>query len=197
MNRRLDATLRWAALIVTDRRWAAPLSALALGFGLFVGVAIGPSTAGSLATGGAQIIEIPGLGGVIGGGEGGDESGGSSTAFAGPAPSASEGGGGATPSSGAAFPSLATVPSGESTFAAPTLPAEQPSAEAVPDTALPDGTGPSLAVADAVVAAAPDAPTASECADLTAILVQIYVDDPVGLPYGDSAGLQAALCPPS
>jgi hypothetical protein len=192
MSRRLDATFRWAALIVTDRRWAAPLSALALGFGLFIGVAIGPSAAGSLATGGAQIIEIPGLGGVVGGGEDGDGDGGPSTAFAGPAASASEGGGGAIPSSGAAFPSLATVPSGESTFAEP----EQPPAEAEPDAALPDGTGPSLAVADAVVAAPPDAPTASECADLTAILVQIYVDDPVGLPYGDSAELQAALCPP-
>lgn len=55
--------LRWAALPITDRRWAAPLSAVALGFGLFVGVAIGPGTAGTLAGGAAQIIEIPDLGG--------------------------------------------------------------------------------------------------------------------------------------
>jgi hypothetical protein len=54
--------LRWGALPVTDRRWAAPLAAIALGFGLFVGVAIGPGTAGTFATGAAQIIEIPGLG---------------------------------------------------------------------------------------------------------------------------------------
>jgi hypothetical protein len=53
--------LRWAALPITDRRWAAPLSAVALGFGLFVGVAIGPGAAGTFATGAAQIIEIPGF----------------------------------------------------------------------------------------------------------------------------------------
>ncbi|HEX5610400.1 MAG TPA: hypothetical protein VFX45_09960 [Solirubrobacterales bacterium] len=39
--------LRWAALPVTDRRWAAPLCAAALGFGLFAGVAISPGTSGS------------------------------------------------------------------------------------------------------------------------------------------------------
>jgi hypothetical protein len=54
--------LRWAALPITDRRWAAPLSAVALGFGLFVGVAIGPGATGTFATGAAQIIEIPGFG---------------------------------------------------------------------------------------------------------------------------------------
>jgi hypothetical protein len=52
--------LRWAGLPITDRRWAAPLSALALGFGLFVGVAIGPGASGTLATNAAQVIEIPG-----------------------------------------------------------------------------------------------------------------------------------------
>jgi hypothetical protein len=55
--------LRWAALPVTDRRWAAPLSAVALGFGLFVGVAIGPGAAGTLATGVPQVIELPGFSG--------------------------------------------------------------------------------------------------------------------------------------
>ena len=60
--------LRWAALPVTDRRWAAPLCAIALGFGLFAGVAIGPSTAGTLATAPYQLIEIPSFG-VSGGGE--------------------------------------------------------------------------------------------------------------------------------
>lgn len=51
--------MRGASLVVTDRRWAAPLSALALGFGLFVGIAIGPGAAGTLATGAGQIIELP------------------------------------------------------------------------------------------------------------------------------------------
>ncbi len=53
--------LRWAALPVTNRRWAAPLCALALGFGLFAGVAIGPGASGTLATGTPPIIEIPSL----------------------------------------------------------------------------------------------------------------------------------------
>lgn len=55
--------LRWAGLPVTNRRWAAPLCAVALGFGLFVGVAIGPGASGTLATNAAQVIEIPGFSG--------------------------------------------------------------------------------------------------------------------------------------
>lgn len=73
-SRPVDQALRGAALVVTDRRWAAPLSAAALGFGIFAGVAIGPGTAGSLATGAQQIIEIPSSGGddgQSGGGGGG------------------------------------------------------------------------------------------------------------------------------
>jgi hypothetical protein len=73
-SRFVDRALRGAALVVTDRRWAAPLSAAALGFGIFTGVAIGPGTAGSLATGAQQIIELPGSGGgegQSGGGGGG------------------------------------------------------------------------------------------------------------------------------
>lgn len=62
--------LRWAALPVTDRRWAAPLAAGALGFGLFVGVAIGPGTSGTLATGVPQVIELPSL--LSAGEEGGE-----------------------------------------------------------------------------------------------------------------------------
>jgi hypothetical protein len=65
----ISQILRWAALPVTDRRWAAPLCAVALGFGLFAGVAIGPGAAGTFATGAAQIIEIPGFGGGDGAGE--------------------------------------------------------------------------------------------------------------------------------
>jgi hypothetical protein len=59
-----DRLMRWAALPITDRRWAAPLSAVALGFGLFVGVAIGPGAAGTFATGATQVIEIPSFGGT-------------------------------------------------------------------------------------------------------------------------------------
>jgi hypothetical protein len=65
--------LRGASLVVTDRRWAAPLSAAALGFGIFAGVAIGPGVAGTLATGAQQIIELPSSGrgdGQSGGGGG-------------------------------------------------------------------------------------------------------------------------------
>jgi hypothetical protein len=54
----VDRMLGAFALVVTDRRWAAPLSASALGFGLFVGVAIGPNAAGTLA-GATQILEMP------------------------------------------------------------------------------------------------------------------------------------------
>jgi hypothetical protein len=57
-----ERLIRWAALPITDRRWAPPLSAVALGFGLFVGVAIGPGASGSVA-GGAQVIEVPAPGG--------------------------------------------------------------------------------------------------------------------------------------
>lgn len=53
-----EGVLRAFSLVVTDRRWAAPLSAMALGFGLFLGVAIGPGAAGSLATGAGQIIAV-------------------------------------------------------------------------------------------------------------------------------------------
>ncbi|HET9196756.1 MAG TPA: hypothetical protein VFN92_00690 [Solirubrobacterales bacterium] len=56
--RHLDSVLRAFALVVTDRRWAAPLSAMALGFGLFLGVAIGPGAAGSRATGAGQVIAV-------------------------------------------------------------------------------------------------------------------------------------------
>ena len=53
------ASLRWAALPVIDRRWTAPMSAIALGFGLFVGVAIGPGTQGSLGTTKPMIVQVP------------------------------------------------------------------------------------------------------------------------------------------
>lgn len=53
------ASMRWAALPVIDRRWTAPLSATALGFGLFVGVAIGPGTQGSLGTTRPVMVQVP------------------------------------------------------------------------------------------------------------------------------------------
>jgi hypothetical protein len=64
----VDKVLRAVALVVTDRRWAAPLSAMALGFGLFVGVAIGPGASGTLATGAAPIIALAPAGADDGGG---------------------------------------------------------------------------------------------------------------------------------
>lgn len=63
--------LRWASLPVTDRRWAAPLAAIALGFGIFAGVAIGPGAAGTFATGAPQIIEMPDFSGGTDEGSGG------------------------------------------------------------------------------------------------------------------------------
>jgi hypothetical protein len=57
----LDTGVRGAALVVTNRRWGVTLSAAALGFGLFAGVAIGPGTSGSLATGPLRLIEMPSL----------------------------------------------------------------------------------------------------------------------------------------
>ena len=53
-----DTVLRAVSLVVTDRRWAAPLSAMALGFGLFLGVAIGPGAPGTFATGAGSIVAI-------------------------------------------------------------------------------------------------------------------------------------------
>jgi len=67
-----ERVLRSVSLVVTDRRWAPTLSAMALGFGLFLGVAIGPGTAGSLATGGGQILAVAPTSSGAGGEEGGD-----------------------------------------------------------------------------------------------------------------------------
>ena len=53
------ASMRWAALPVIDRRWTAPLSAVALGFGLFVGVAIGPGTQGSFGSNSPVMVQVP------------------------------------------------------------------------------------------------------------------------------------------
>ena len=52
------ASLRWAALPIVDRRWTAPLSAVALGFGLFIGVAIGPGAEGSFGTQPPVVVRV-------------------------------------------------------------------------------------------------------------------------------------------
>lgn len=79
--------LRASALVVTDRRWAATLSATALGFGLFVGVAIGPGADGTVASGAQQIV-MPSIAGSASEGQGG-EGGGAEPALAGPGSSGS------------------------------------------------------------------------------------------------------------
>jgi hypothetical protein len=128
--------LRWAALPVTDRRWAAPLSALALGFGLFAGVAIGPGVGGTLATGAPQVIEMPSLlGGEDGGGEEAEgeaspEGGGIAAGGGGgeaEAPPLEAGSSALEPS----FPEAQTPPGGESEPT--TAPAGEPEDEAEPE----------------------------------------------------------------
>lgn len=53
-----ESVMRALAKVVTDRRWAAPLSAMALCFGLFLGVAIGPGVSGSVAGPPGQIVAV-------------------------------------------------------------------------------------------------------------------------------------------
>jgi hypothetical protein len=125
--------LRWAALPVTDRRWAAPLSAVALGFGLFVGVAIGPGAAGTFATGAAQVIELPSLIAGTGSSKHDDEGEGPSTAS--PAVAASAGGGGSI-STESALPPLAPSELESEPSEAPEAtspPAESPAKEEEPE----------------------------------------------------------------
>lgn len=52
------ASLRWAALPVIDRRWTVPMSAMALAFGIFVGIAIGPATEGSLGSQMQTVVSV-------------------------------------------------------------------------------------------------------------------------------------------
>lgn len=129
LRRISNQILRAFALVVTARRWAAPLTATALGFGLFIGVAIGPSAAGTMA-GQAPVLALSspvaekgeaqqGEGRSAGGGGalGGASSGGGG---------ASEGGGalGALPAPLASEPALEPVPPAE----------EEVPAEAAPKT---------------------------------------------------------------
>jgi hypothetical protein len=143
--------LRWAAVPVTDRRWAAPLCAAALGFGIFAGVAIGPGASGTFATGVPPVIELPGLL-EEGEGEGGE------TAEAGEAGGeAFEGGGGEE--SGEAFPEEAGT-AFETGFPEETAPEKtagpSPPAEEAPH-GEPDPEEPEQTIAGVVVHANPAA----------------------------------------
>lgn len=152
IRRFANAMARGASLIVTDRRWGATLSAAALGFGLFVGVAIGPGAAGTLAIGPQQLIEIPDFGGSDEEGEGEVESGGSpsSSAESG-APLASAG----ESASLESFPSAAPLAS-ESSESLP--PAEEPTPESKPQPAEEEEPEPeTTALAGTVVHANPAA----------------------------------------
>jgi hypothetical protein len=114
-----DRILRSFALVVTDRRWAAPLSAMALGFGIFVGVAVGPEAAGTMA-GPPLIVRLPApaeepVEAETGGG-------GESPVLAGPA---SEGGSGGEPIAALPAPP-APAPAPEKAPAAKEKPAPEP-----------------------------------------------------------------------
>ncbi|MFL5834289.1 MAG: hypothetical protein ACJ76B_09945 [Solirubrobacterales bacterium] len=124
--------LYWVALPVRDRRWAAPLSALALGLGLFVGIAIGPGAAGTLATGGVKIVELPGFG--SGGDElvaaqGGEEPGRTPVAKDRPAPETSSLG---------SFGSTAFAPLSSEESLAPEPVPDDPEEEAAPEAPAPE-----------------------------------------------------------
>lgn len=141
--------LRAAALPVTDRRWAAPLCAAALGLGLFAGVAIGPGASGSFATGTPSVIELPGL---LEGGGGGE----SAAAESGEGEALAKGG-------GEDGPGAFTEESGSSAFEAvpeeeaPEAPPEpQPPAEETPDED-PEPEEPTQTIAGVVVHANPAA----------------------------------------
>jgi len=116
--------LRATALVVTDRRWAATLSATALGFGLFVGVAIGPGADGTVASGAQQIVMPSSAWGTSEGEDG--EGGGAEPALAGPA-------GGSGAGEEEAFSSLpASEPFVPLESEPPPPPAEEPASEKAP-----------------------------------------------------------------
>ncbi len=105
----IDTLGRGAALIVTNRRWGATLSAAALGFGIFAGVAIGPGASGSLAGGAPQLIALAPPA-AEGEGEGGAEFDGSSESSGGFG--SSFGASGGETESFEAFPSAAPLAGG-------------------------------------------------------------------------------------
>jgi hypothetical protein len=119
-------TLRWAGLM-TDRRWAPPLAATAVAFGLFAGIAIGPGLEGTLGT------VVP-AGGSDESGESADSGLDSGSPLLG-SPAGSEVGGGAIGAvpqqqvSGAPAPAAAPVPA---PAPAPSVPPTEPTEEAKP-----------------------------------------------------------------
>ncbi len=123
--------LRWAALPVTDRRWAAPLAALALGFGIFAGVAIGPGASGTFAGGVPQVIELPGL--PAGGGE--DEAGAATGEEGGGFAESGEEGGNAFPEEEASTAFEAGFPEEEAPAGPAPEPQPQPTVEEPEDQA--------------------------------------------------------------
>jgi hypothetical protein len=113
--------MHWAALPVTDRRWTAPLLAIALGFGLFIGVGLSPGV--DFSNGTIPIVaaaESPAA--SEGGGnsatstDGGAPALGSPVANAGPPPPSPAVG----PSASAPVPTAPTTPPPTTTTTAPT-----------------------------------------------------------------------------
>lgn len=151
----VDRALRGAALVVTDRRWAAPLSAAALGFGIFAGVAIGPGASGGLATGAQQIVQLPGPGGEEGQSGGGGQ-GVASTESASPFEGGGEAGGFEEEAFGGASASFAPAPV-EPLPAPVPAPAPAPKPAAVPPAAEEEEKEQGQPFAGTVVAANPAA----------------------------------------
>jgi hypothetical protein len=123
--------LRWAALPVADRRWTAPLSATAVGMGLFIGVAMGPGIGQTVGAAGA-VIQLPattGTGPDQGNGHG-------ATADAGPPPLASPVANtpaAPPPSSSAGIPSTTPAVAPPVPAPAPTTTPETPTTTTTPD----------------------------------------------------------------
>jgi len=148
----VETTARGASLVVTNRRWGVTMSAAALGFGLFAGVAIGPGASGTFATGAQQVIALPPLTANTSEAESGGAGGSSEPLATTPSPSLSE----EEPAPLEALPSAAPfVPA-----AASPPPAEEPAGEAPPPAGEGEEEDPELettALAGTVVHANPAA----------------------------------------
>jgi hypothetical protein len=128
-------SLRWAALPVIDRRWTAPLSAIALGFGIFVGAAIGPGS--SLGSQTQTVVEVvrPAVAPTTvpdnGGGNGGATGGGHHT---------DPGDGGGTPAAPTPTPPTDNGPFGEPTPSTPPTTTTPPPTTTTTTTTTPTDT---------------------------------------------------------
>lgn len=124
------ASLRWAALPVIDRRWTVPMSAMALAFGIFVGVAIGPGTEGTLGSQTQTMVEVvsppPPAPIPDDGNDNGGSNGGNGPDEPSPAP--------APPSDDGPFDTPAPIPSPPATTPAPTTPTTTPTTTTTTDT---------------------------------------------------------------